>query len=113
MNISEDEATKSIDALLQACTKLEESLKATYGEKAHEWLFAVREVLYDLRRLNLVLSAACNVEDPGSAPLQLRSFARVLLYEFIPHVQGHMEELDQELPADASDEEDSARRTQQ
>jgi hypothetical protein len=99
MNVSPEKATESIDVLIQACNQLEDRLAPTQGEKAHDWLFAIREVLHDMRRLNLALASACNTPDLAAVPPALRSFARSWLHEVIPHVQSHMEELDGELTA--------------
>ncbi len=97
MNLSSESATENIDLLIKACNELEVRLVSQYGEKCHDWLFDIREVLYDLRRLNVKLVEACNISDIATAPLVLRSFARSWLHEVIPHIQGHMQELDEDL----------------
>ncbi|HYP19462.1 MAG TPA: hypothetical protein VEY08_05255 [Chloroflexia bacterium] len=97
MNLSEQEATSSLDLLISASQLIEAKLNEAGYEQSHDWMFAIREVLYDLRRLNLILVNLDNTIDLNNAPALLGSFARAVLYEVIPHVQGHMEELEQSL----------------
>ncbi|HEX9989346.1 MAG TPA: hypothetical protein VGE45_12820 [Chloroflexia bacterium] len=99
MSLSEHEATSSLDLLILASQRIEAKLAEAGNEQSHEWMFAIREVLYDLRRLNLILVELDSTIDWSNAPALLGDFARAVLYEVIPHVQGHMEDLEESLMA--------------
>ncbi len=97
MDISKKTAANCIDALLKASQKFEEQLTTEGIPQAHEWMFAVREVLYDLRRLNLLLADMYNQSDVNQSLTLLKGIVQTILYEIIPHVEGHMSELEEGL----------------
>lgn len=102
MNISQEDVTCSIDALIEASYRLEQRLTESGELQAHDWMFSIREVLYDINRLNLLLAEACNTEDLKGVPRLLYIFASTIQYEAIPHIKGHMDELEQMLLASDS-----------
>jgi hypothetical protein len=66
--------------------------------QAHDWMFALREVLYDLRRFNISLAKLFNTEHPAQeAPTLLQDIVTMALYQIPPHVKLHMEELEESL----------------
>src|SRR4051812_25292348 len=98
MDLSQEGVAQVRDALIAATAVLEKRLSEAGVARAHEWMFAVREVLYDFRRLDLLLVELLTATDvSGQAPRVLRDWVQMVLYEVIPHVQGHLAELEQEL----------------
>jgi hypothetical protein len=104
--VSREEVTRDLDRLIAASQDFEERTSAAGFAQAHDWMFALREVLYDLRRLNLHLADMFNSGGlDKNAPLLLHAVAVEMLYEILPHVQGHLNELEEILTPFCSDEE--------
>jgi hypothetical protein len=99
MEKPQDLVARACDALLQVSNDAEDALKEQDVEAAHQWMFNVREVLYDFRRVNLLLASLSDAKDGEEAATILGKFAETLLYEVLPHVQGHMTELEEQLKA--------------
>ena len=62
-------------------------------------MFAIREVLLDLRRVNLMMADALRAV-PTSSEAAMQKLVTVLLYEVLAHVDHHMRELGGGLPQD-------------
>jgi hypothetical protein len=90
---------ESYDSLLQSVNSAEDRLTEQGVDTAHSWMFHVREVLSDLRRVNLVLTGLAEATDGKRAVAVLRNFTDTLLYEMCPHVQQHLHELETMLEA--------------
>jgi hypothetical protein len=86
-----------LQALIAKTGTFEERLEAAGHAGAHSWLFAVREVLYDFQRLERILDEALDLSDLEAGPAKLSAFADTVLYDVIPHVRGHMEDLEHDL----------------
>jgi hypothetical protein len=84
----------SQEAAKQCETRLNEAGIA----QAHDWMYALREVLYDIRRFNISLAKLFNTEDPAQeAPTLLQAIVNMALYEISPHMELHMRELEESL----------------
>ncbi len=88
----------TIDSLLAASNELENKLEQAGIQDAHEWMFALREMLYDIRRVILELDKFFNMKNVGrQSEEQLMKITNIILYEFLPHIQSHMEDLEKNL----------------
>jgi len=94
------EAPATIDALIQQTVEVERRWEAAGIERAHERLFAIRELLYDLKRLSEALIETLQAEPGPDAERGLARIAEMVLYEIVPHVEGHMRDLERELGED-------------
>lgn len=98
MEITRDQITFNINELLRASQDFEQRMSEAGISQAHDWVFALREMLYDLRRLNILLADLFNTTDINKQSLQLlQEVVRTVRYEIIPHVEGHMDEVEQAL----------------
>lgn len=98
MRIEQEEVTSNIDMLLKVSLDFEQRMLEAGILEAHDWMFALREVLYDLRRLNILVASLFNSSDVGSkGPQLLQEIVQTLKYEVVPHVESHMNELEQAL----------------
>lgn len=96
--VSRDEVTRDLDRLIEASQEFERRTSEAGFAQAHDWMFALREMFHDLRRLNQHVADLFNAAEVDTrAPELLREVAVEVLYEIIPHVQGHMSELEESL----------------
>lgn len=89
--------TECRDAFIRESEDLERRLTRDQVQEAHDWMFAVREILYDFRRLDLSLCRVYGANDRARTAALLNDFAQMLLYEVIPHVQQHATDLENDL----------------
>jgi hypothetical protein len=92
-----EDATRSIDDLIEASSEVEKTLESAGVAHAHELMFAVREILYDMRRLHAALAHAFAAEPGEPAAHALDRFATMFQFEVIPHVQAHLDDLRRDL----------------
>jgi hypothetical protein len=85
--------TTAIDQLLDTTRKAEDRLEAAGEPAAHDWMFALREVLLDLRRILPRISALSEDSATEATRAALREIAADLLFGFGPHMSHHMQEL--------------------
>jgi len=110
MSVSRDDVVHNIDQLVRASEDLEKRLSEGGYSQAHDWMFAIREMLYDLRRLNIRLADLFNTTNTiNQGPPLLHDIVKTVLYEIVPHVQGHLDELDQSLTTLLANSEDPAK----
>jgi hypothetical protein len=83
----------AIDGLLELTHRLEARLEAESETRAHDWMFALREILLDQRRLLPQLAALADARDLATVPAQLRELAVELLEGAQPHARHHLDEL--------------------
>lgn len=88
-----------IDTLLAASKEVEDKLEHAGVQDAHEWMFAIREMLYDMRRVSLELEEFFTTQkvDKQNGE-ELRKIVNTVLYEVLPHIKSHMEDLELSLP---------------
>lgn len=84
---------RTIDQLVESTYEAELRLEAMGERDAHDWMFALREVLLDLRRLLPVIASLPSTPDSGTAQKQMRDLAAELVYGFAPHVSHHLGEV--------------------
>jgi hypothetical protein len=89
--------SKTSELLVEASNQFERRMKESGSDDSHDWAFAIRETLLDLRRMNLMLVDIYSLEDPDRTIELLGRFVQMILYEMLPHIQGHMAELEEEL----------------
>lgn len=98
MNLSRESVTKNLDDIIKASAIFEEKLAQNGFTQSHAWIFHLREVLYDLRRLHILIADLFNsVDIAAEVPSSLKAFADTFLYEFLPHGQQHMTDLEENL----------------
>lgn len=88
------------DALIHASETFEKELQNRGVTEAHEWMFAVREVLYDVRRLDGALQKLYDTRDREAAVQAMKEYVEMWLYQVLPHVRAHMTDLEAELDRD-------------
>ncbi len=107
---SDTERPMDVDALITATSAHERKLLEGGFAEAHEWMFGLREVLYDLRRFEKAVAAMLADDDISRAPERIKDLVNMMLYEIIPHSGPHMEEVDESLspylPEDPDEEEE-------
>jgi hypothetical protein len=92
MNL-EPQITAAVDQLIAATEALEDRVRRAEGKDLHEALFAVREMLYDLRRVQAGLARVCESATASEAVRGLAETADRVLFDVIPHITGHLNEL--------------------
>ena len=87
-----------IDTLLAASKEMEDKLERAGVQEAHEWMFAFREMLYDMRRVSLEMEKFFSTQKVDrQSREQLEKIVNTVLYEVLPHIRSHMEDLEQGL----------------
>jgi hypothetical protein len=108
MTFNEADITSSVDMLIAASREFEKRLEDADINAGHDFAFATREMLYDLRRLNIMLSDAMTESESAEALPKFYDAVKAVLYEFLPHIEGHMSEIEAKLdillPEPISDE---------
>ena len=98
MEHTKDSVVTNIDELIKKSEHFEKQFVQENYNLIHDWLFHIREVLLDIRKLNLILSDFFeNAEQIIEMPTFLRNLTKFMLYEFDPHVKYHMTELERNL----------------
>jgi hypothetical protein len=106
MLIPHEDITAPIDRLIEGTQELERRLEASGVAAAHDWMFAIREALYDLRRAELALAGAIASSDEEAAS-QVHRFVQMMLHEVLPHIHSHFDEIQPSIDAVAGmDDED-------
>lgn len=90
---SSHEVHRTIDDLLAATRDIERQLEDQGEDRAHEWMFALREILLDYQRVLPRISDLREVEDREQLTTRLREIAAALRYEVGPHTIGHLDDL--------------------
>ena len=88
-----DEVRRALDSLLGAVDEVEHRLADAGEVRAHEWTFALREVLLDYRRILPMISALPELSDRGTLTERLREIVVALRYEAGPHATHHLDEV--------------------
>ncbi|GEM_PF-5333143 len=81
MNIPKESITKDLDKLIIGTEGFEKQLTRAGFNQGHEWMFNVRELLYDLRQVNIRLAELLN-SDASESSLLLKSFVEHFLYSY-------------------------------
>jgi len=89
--------SEASEALIKASEEFEDRIKNYGVTGAHEWMFAVREALHDLRRLEVSLCALYSARDREDAARLCSEYVEMWLYQVLPHIQAHMTELEHEM----------------
>ncbi len=97
MDNSRESIIEQIDELIAASQQFEQQLTEAGFSQAHNWMFNIREILYDLQRMNKLLANLFDTADVDKAPLLLNNFVEDFLYTVVPHVQHHLNELEEEM----------------
>ncbi len=99
MDAQEKGLTEGIDRLIIASKAFETRLERAGYPHSHEWIFALREMLYDIRRLELLVEKLYTSET-GDLDNELRTVVEAVLYEMLPHIESHMREIENDLNPD-------------
>jgi hypothetical protein len=91
--IRSDEVIRAIDGLLTITGEVERKLADAGEVHAHEWMFALREILFDYRRILPPITDLPNSDDRQEITAGLREIAAALLYEACPHMETHLDDL--------------------
>lgn len=89
---SPDEVERTLDALLTGVGEAERRLEAAGETRAHEWAFALREVLLDYRRILPRIATLPELSDRAELTARVREVLVALRYEAGPHATGHHDE---------------------
>ena len=109
MSISEESALQSLEILMKGIDNLEERLiqSGFAPEEARLWLFHVREVLGDWRRINIKIVEICNVDDVSEVPSLLNDWVNHMLYAVESHSHWHLQELEKMMDKQFLENDDS------
>jgi hypothetical protein len=83
------DVTGVMDALIAATEDVERRLEAAGESHAHDWMFALREVVYDLKR-ELILVAG--LPDAEAVRERLAEISADVIYMLGPHAEHHLGE---------------------
>lgn len=118
MSDFENNVKNSFTVLLDSLYNLEIRLSSSgLDEKeVHEWLFHVRDILYDWQGVLLKIDQLCETEDISKVPHLLNQTATYILYGTNSHNEWHMSQLENLLekylpnyPTDDDDDVDVAK----
>jgi hypothetical protein len=90
---------RMLEELLAVTGAVEAELENAGFSLAHDWMFGIREALYDLTRVqNLVFEL--QLAEPFTLVKEVKELVNVILYEVVPHISSHCEEVMESLPED-------------
>ncbi len=92
-----EEITRGVDLLVEASEAAEDRLEHAGVARAHDWMFGLREILYDLRRFQGTLAEVLDRAAGAEARADMRDIVILLKYEMIPHIEGHLGDLEAAL----------------
>jgi hypothetical protein len=87
-----NEVERTLDALLASVGDAERRLEAAGETRAHDWAFALREVLLDYRRILPMIATLPELADRTELTARVRDILVALRYEAGPHATGHLDE---------------------
>jgi hypothetical protein len=94
MSVARAEAIQgAIDELLEATRETEQRLEQLGEPAAHDWMFALREVLLDLRRVLPAIATLSDLPDREAAAELMRELAGELAHGVAPHMIHHMQQV--------------------
>ncbi len=97
MDNSPESIIEQVEGLIAASEQFEKQLAEADFSQAHYWMFNIREILYDLQRINKLLANLFDTADVNKTPLLLNNFVEDFLYTVVPHMQHHLNELEKEM----------------
>ena len=87
-----DDVTGVMDALIAATEDVERRLEAAGEAHAHDWMFALREVVYDLKRELILVAELPACEDAEAVRERLAEISADVIYRLGPHAEHHLGE---------------------
>lgn len=100
MTTLREDVGRVLDALIDGTGDLEERLERAGEANAHDWMFAVREILHDVKRALALVADLPGHEDPAAVRDALKDISMEFVYMLGPHAQHHLGELFEAIERD-------------
>jgi hypothetical protein len=89
----QQDVERLMDALITATGDVERRLEEGGEQSAHDWMFALREILYDVKRALLLVARLPGEEGADAVRRTVEQISTEFVYMLGPHAEHHLGEL--------------------